>query len=142
MGEKLRLARAAEMPTLAAFRDLIDKACARAGIDSATCYELKLAADEAATNVITHGYAGMNPGSIILDVETAPEQVVMTLTDFGHCFEPAEPPKLDVQALLQDPTSGGFGLFFIYQTMDEVAYHTTEDGNCLVLVKRLRPRAG
>ncbi len=142
MGEKFRLARAAELEALGAFRDLIERACAQADIDSATCYELKLAIDEAASNVITHGYAGMNPGSIILDVEVRREQVVMTLTDFGHCFEPAEPPTPNVRALMHDPSSGGFGLFLIHRTMDEVSYQTTEDGNRLTLVKLLGRPAG
>ncbi len=142
MGQNYRLARAAELEALGAFRDLIDRACTQAHIDSATCYELKLAMDEAATNVITHGYAGMNPGSIILDVDVGPDQVVLTLTDFGHCFEPVEPSTPDVRALMQDPASGGFGLFLIHRTMDDVAYQTTEDGNRLTLVKHLRRAAG
>jgi serine/threonine-protein kinase RsbW len=79
----------------------------------------------------------MNPGSIILALDFDPQQVVMTITDFGHPFEPTEPPMPDVEAGLEDRPTGGFGLYFIYQTMDDVRYETTEDGNCLTLVKRL-----
>ena len=88
MSDKLRITRAAELPTLAVFRDFIGAACQQRGIDAATCYDLKLAMDEACTNIITHGYAGMNPGSLILDLEFEPRQVVVTITDFGHPFEP------------------------------------------------------
>ena len=80
----------------------------------------------------------MNPGSIILALELDSQQVVMRLTDFGHTFEPREMPAPDVQAALEGGPKGGFGLFFIYQTMDQVNYEATEDGNCLMLVKRLR----
>jgi anti-sigma regulatory factor (Ser/Thr protein kinase) len=138
MTAKLRLTKAAELTSLARFREFIGQACAARNIDAETCYDLKLAADEACTNVITHGYAGMNPGSIILDLEFSPDQVVMRLTDFGHPFEPCEPSAPDVNAALANQPTSGFGLFFIYSTMDAVDYKTREEGNTLILTKRLK----
>jgi anti-sigma regulatory factor (Ser/Thr protein kinase) len=138
MGEKLRITRAAELQTLAVFRDFIDMACKQRAIDSQTCYDLKLAMDEACTNVITHGYAGMNPGSLILDLEFEPHQVTVTITDFGHPFEPYEPDAPDASAAFEDRATGGFGLFFIYHVMDHVDYRTTEEGNRLILTKQLK----
>lgn len=137
MTERLKITRAAELETLPVFRDFIEQACQRAGVGSATCFELKLAVDEACTNVITHGYAGMDPGSVILELRLDQEQVVVSLTDFGHPFEPSESPKPDVAAALEDRPMGGLGLYFIYSTMDEVDYQTNEDGNHLILTKRL-----
>jgi serine/threonine-protein kinase RsbW len=135
---RYQIARAAELEALAAFRDLIDTACRdQPAIDQQTCYDLKLAVEEACTNVITHGYAGMDPGSIVLALEFDPEQVLVNLTDFGHPFEPYEPAAPDVEASLEDGLSHGFGLYFIYQTMDHIAYKTAEDGNHLTFVKRL-----
>lgn len=135
---RYQIARAAELEALAAFRDLIDSACRdHPAIDQQTCYDLKLAVEEACTNVITHGYAGMNPGSIVLALEFDSERVLVTLTDFGHPFEPYEPAAPDVEASLEDGLSHGFGLYFIYQTMDHIAYKTAEDGNHLTFVKRL-----
>ena len=130
--------RAAELESLTAFRDLIDTACSEhQEIDPKVCYNLKLAVDEACTYVIIHGYAGMNPGSIILTLECYPQQVIVSITDFGHPFEPYEPPAPDVEAALEDLPTSGFGLYFIYQTMDSVTYRTAEDGNHLGFVKRL-----
>ncbi len=142
MKPKLQITRSAEFESLAAFRDLIDAACARRpDVEAQTVYDLKLAVDEACTNVITHGYAGMNPGSIILSIEVGPERVELTLTDFGHPFEPSEPPAPDVEAGLDDRPMGGFGLYFIYQTMDEISYETLHDSNRLTFVKWLRRAA-
>lgn len=138
MTRHYQITRAAELESLAAFRALIDAACQQhPAVDPQTVYDLKLAVDEACTNVITHGYAGLNPGSIVLALEFAPQQVVVTLTDFGHPFEPYEPPAPDLAAGLEDQPTGGLGLFFIYQTMDEIGYRTAEDGNHLTFVKRL-----
>ncbi len=61
----------------------------------------------------------------------------MLLTDFGHPFEPVETEAPDVDALLNDRPTTGFGLYFIYQTMNDVSYFTDERGNHLVLTKNL-----
>jgi anti-sigma regulatory factor (Ser/Thr protein kinase) len=109
---RYQLARAAELETLTAFRDLIDRACGEhATIGPQAAYDLKLAVEEACSNV--------------------------TLTDFGHPFEPYEPGVPDVEADLKDGLSHGFGLYFIHQTMDQIAYQTAEDGNHLTFVKWL-----
>jgi anti-sigma regulatory factor (Ser/Thr protein kinase) len=135
---RYQIAKAAELEALAAFRDLIDRACEEhPAVDRQTCYDLKLAVEEACTNVITHGYAGMNPGSMVLALEFGRGRVRVTLTDFGHPFEPCEPAAPDVEASLKDGLSHGFGLYLIYQTMDQIEYETAEDGNHLRFVKRL-----
>ena len=137
MSQKFRITRAAELETLGIFRDFIASVCARAGLDDATCYDLKIAMDEACANVIQHGYADLNPGSLILDLEVDARQVVMTITDFGHPFEPREHDAPDIQAALAGEPTSGFGLVIIYNTMDQVDYRVTEEGNQLILTKRL-----
>lgn len=134
------MAQAGELTALVAFRALIDRACSeQPDVDQETCYDLKLAVEEACTNVVTHGYAGMNPGSVVLSLHFSPAQVRVTLTDFGHPFEPYEPEPPDVEAALEEGLSHGFGLHFIYQTMDEIRYECGEDGNHLTFIKRLPP---
>ncbi len=138
MRNQYQITRSAELESLSVFRDFFEKACKQhQSIDDQICYDLKLAVDEACTNLITHGYAGMNPGSIILSLEMAPNKVVVTITDFGHPFEPGETSAPDVAAGLEDLPMGGFGSFFIYQTMDGINYETTEDGNHLTFIKQL-----
>jgi anti-sigma regulatory factor (Ser/Thr protein kinase) len=134
---RFQTTRAAELETLGGFRDLIGEACKEYGVDDDACHDLKLAVDEACTNVVTHGYEGMNPGSIMLVLEFAPAQVTVEITDFGHPFEPFEPEAPDLEKALEDPSKGGLGLYFIYQTMDEISYRSGEDGNVLTFIKRL-----
>lgn len=129
---------AAELESLGIFRAFIDDACTRADLDHDACHDLQLAVDEACTNIITHGYAGMNPGSVMLAVQFGPSQVTVEITDFGHPFEPARPDAPDPELALDDPSTGGIGLFFIYETMDEIHYRSGEDGNILTFVKRLK----
>ena len=133
-----QVTRAAYLESLQFFRELIKKACQEHGeINDQDCYDLQLAVDEACTNIITHGYAGMDPGSIIMRIQVSRDRVAIDLIDFGHPFEPSEATMPDIEAGLDDRPMGGFGLFFIYQTMDEISYQTSEDGNCLTIIKFL-----
>ena len=137
MGDKHQITLAAELESLTTFRKFIDEACQAAGINKETCYDIKLAVDEACTNIIQHGYADMEPGSIVLSLQYGSRQVVVRLTDFGHPFEPSEPPLPDVGAALESGTLGGFGLYFIYRSMDSVNYDSTAGCNTMTLIKRL-----
>ena len=134
---RYRTTRAAELETLAVFRELISEACQENGISDEISFELQLSMDEACTNVIQHGYAGMNPGSIILELEFDVSAVRMQITDFGHPFEPSSVPKPDLNAPLEERELGGFGLFFIYSVMDSVDYESSELGNTLFLQKNI-----
>lgn len=138
-----RLTCATELTSLAALRGVIDAVCAdHPGVDGRTCYDLKLALDEACTNVILHGYAGLAPGTMRLDVDVLPDRVEMTITDHGRAYKPTLAPRPDAHAALEDRPIGGFGLFFIERTMDEVHYQSDEGGNHLTLVRRVRPPRG
>ena len=135
MSQRFQITRAAELESLQTFRDFITECCARYEVSNDTVLELKLAVDEACTNIITHGYKGMDPGSIILSFRIEPERILIQITDFGHCFEPVAGPRPDVEAALEDQELGGLGLYLIYQTMDNIDYTSSDDGNTLTFTK-------
>lgn len=138
MGKKHQLALSAELDSLLAFQAFIDEVCSEAGLDDEASYDIKLAVDEACMNIIQHGYDGMDPGTIIVSFQYGAQQVVVHITDFGPPFEPSEPPEPDYEEVLEAP-SGGFGLYFIYRSVDAVSYEATESGNTLTFIKRLKP---
>lgn len=138
MTSAYRITRGAYLESLEDFREFIKQHCKGVpGITEEVLYDVQLAVDEACTNIITHGYADMDPGSVILDLEVDPERLTLSLTDFGHSFEPGRAPVPDADASIEERELGGFGLFFIHQTMDEVNYRVTEDGNTIILIKYL-----
>jgi anti-sigma regulatory factor (Ser/Thr protein kinase) len=139
MSQRFQITRAAELESLQVFRGFITDCCARYNIPNDIVLELKLAVDEACANIITHGYKDMDPGSIILAFRIKPDRIVVQITDFGHIFEPVEGPQPDVQAALEDQELGGLGLFLIYQTMDNIDYQSSEEGNTLTFTKFYRP---
>lgn len=138
MAPAYRITRAAYLESLADFRSFIREHCSSMpGINDAVLYDVQLAVDEACTNIITHGYAGMDPGSIILDLEVAGSKITVSLTDFGRSFEPDSTPAPDISAPVEEREEGGFGLFFIRQSMDNMEYRVSEDGNTMVLTKQV-----
>jgi serine/threonine-protein kinase RsbW len=138
MAETHRITRAAYLESLHDFREFLKKHCQNVpGISDEILYDIQLAVDEACTNIITHGYKDMDPGSIILDLEVGPSQLIVRLTDFGHSFEPGSAPLPDVNAPIEEREMGGFGLFFIQQSVDRMDYRVTEDGNTMTFTKYL-----
>jgi serine/threonine-protein kinase RsbW len=138
MPQRFQITRAAELESLSVFREFISDCCTRHNVPHETVFDLKLAVDEACTNIIEHGYKGMDPGSIILSFRITPDRILVQITDFGHIFEPAETPKPDVEAALEDRELGGLGLYLIYQTMDNIDYQSSDDGNTLTFTKYIK----
>ena len=138
MTQRFQMTRAAELESLSVFREFISDCCAKFKVPNGIVFDLKLAVDEACTNIIEHGYKGMDPGSIILSFRITPDRILVQITDFGHIFEPAETPKPDVEAALEDRELGGMGLYLIYQTMDNIDYQSSEDGNTLTFTKYIK----
>ncbi len=115
----------------------IDQAAARAGLDERATYAVRMAVDEACTNIIQHAYGGEGRGQIRLLCETQAEGLQVTIFDQGTPFEPMHVPELDPQAPLQERQPGGMGVFFIRNLMDTVEFKFgTPQGNRLILFKR------
>jgi len=138
MSQRYQMTRAAELESLSVFREFISDCCGRHNVPDETVFQLKLAVDEACTNVIEHGYKGMDPGSIILSFRIESDRILVQITDFGHVFEPADAPKPGLEAALVDRPLGGLGLYLIYQTMDNIDYESSEDGNTLTFTKFIK----
>lgn len=133
--QRYQITKAAELESLKTFRDFITESCAKYKIPADTVHDLKLAVDEACTNIIQHGYKGLIPGSIILSFRIEQDRILVQITDFGHIFEPVNAPKPNIEAALEDRELGGLGLFLIYQTMDNIDYKCSEEGNVLTFTK-------
>jgi serine/threonine-protein kinase RsbW len=127
------------MQQLSSMRACVRGACLQAGwqekADNAPLIRLELALTEAMTNVIRHAYEGKEGQPIEMLVEADGEQVTVTISHQGACFDPDDadipPPSFD------GSREGGFGLYMIKQCCDDVQYYETEEGTrCIRLVKK------
>lgn len=121
------------LDALAPLRDFVARAAESAGLDRAAAYNLCLAVDEIATNVITHGYqqAGQRGD---LRVETAVEhgRLVVRLEDHGPAYDPGKhglPQPEDLSTPLHERAPGGLGILLALHGVDELRYSSAGGRN-------------
>jgi serine/threonine-protein kinase RsbW len=128
---------AAQLENLAVIRRFVEDAMTALGIDPATIASTVLAVDEAASNIITHGYQGQ-PGNIEIDVQREKSTLVVSLRDRAPPFDLTSVPTPDLAVPLEERVVGGLGIHLIRQMMDKVICRMTpQGGNELLLIKRL-----
>lgn len=111
----------------------VDRTCA--GLDADTVFAIRLAVEEAFTNIYEYGYNG-GDGPVTMRIDVARRQVVATLIDEAPAFDPAGVPAPDLESAWDERRMGGLGWHLIQQMMDEVTHASGgERGNVLRLVK-------
>jgi anti-sigma regulatory factor (Ser/Thr protein kinase) len=127
---------ASRLEDLAALMDFVDRACHAAGADEDMAFAIRLAVEEAFTNVVQHGYAsGSGPVAVAVDADA--QRIAITLVDEAAPFDPADAPAPDLDAMLEEREPGGLGWHLVQQLMDGVKREPgIERGNVLTLVKR------
>jgi serine/threonine-protein kinase RsbW len=133
--EPLQLA--ATVENLPRFREYVETACTRDDIDAEASFALKLAVDEACSNIIEHGYGDSASGTIEVTFESSDETAQVTIVDTGRSFSPERAPRPDLEADWQERPIGGLGWHLIRSVMDEIRYHTEGPENRLTLIKRI-----
>ena len=118
-------------------REFVGEIARANGFSDKDVYNIQLATDEAASNVIEHAYEGRTDGMLDLSCGMKKQELVISLIDHGMPFDPADVPLPDLQADLSDRKIGGLGIFLMRKLMDEVHYHSNADkSNILTMIKR------
>ena len=122
----------AEPKLLHIMREVVRYYARQAGFPESEAYQLTLAVDEAATNVIRHTYKKRPNGRLALEVRNLLDRLEFVLEDTG--------PKVRSDAIrpraLGDVRPGGLGSFFIKSFTDSSSYDEAfTEGNRLRLVK-------
>jgi serine/threonine-protein kinase RsbW len=109
----------------------VQKIVREAGFNEAENYKIQLAVDEAFTNIIEHAYGGENVGDVECSCEFNDPELVIQLIDFGRSFDPNSIDAPDLNSNLMDRKTGGLGLYFIHQLMDEVKFYCIPENGLL-----------
>jgi anti-sigma regulatory factor (Ser/Thr protein kinase) len=127
----------AKCENLDSMREFVCQAAQDAGMDNQECYAVKLAVDEACSNIIEHAYTGKEGEEIEITCDAADDRLTVIVHDHGRPFDPALIPYPDLTAELKDRPVGGLGIYLMRELMDEVHFEKLgEAGNVLTLVKR------
>lgn len=120
-------------------RDFVGGIARVGGFDERDVYNIQLATDEAASNIIEHAYEGVTDGILDLSCGMDKNAITIILVDYGEPFDPSVIPFPDLKADLSERKIGGLGIFLMRKLMDEVHYEPREDkSNILTMIKRKR----
>ncbi len=135
----LRLETPAALSSLALIRDFVTDACEQLRAPSDLAVDLVQAVDEAATNIILHGYRGL-PGPLEITVGREGDRLTITLRDEAPPFDPASISPPDLNKRLEERSIGGYGIHLMRAFTDAITHRTLPGGgNELTLVKHLPP---
>lgn len=123
---------------LGQIRDFVTQICNETGFAQPETNNIKLALDEACSNVVRHAYKGMEEGTLKLRVLRRARGIELFVTDKGKSFEWKKARTPDLNRYVEIGKKGGLGIWFIRKLMDETEYRSTRKGNELHLVKFLK----
>ena len=120
-------------------REFVGDIARAGGFGDKDVYNIQLAADEAASNIIEHAYEGVSNGVLELSCGVKANVITIILVDHGESFDPSEIPMPDLKADLSERKIGGLGIFLMRKLMDEVRYEVKPNkNNVLTMIKRKR----
>lgn len=128
----------ADRDGLAQCLGLVESVCLRLALAEEDAQAVRLAVEEACSNVVDHGYAATAPGPLALRFRlAAPDMLEALVDDQAPPFHPDQAPEPDLLSDSDDRPIGGLGWFFIRQVMTEMDYTSTAQGNRLTLRRKL-----
>jgi anti-sigma regulatory factor (Ser/Thr protein kinase) len=130
---------AAKFEFLDEIREYVGEIARKGGFGKKDVYNIQLATDEAASNIIEHAYDGVADGVLDLSCSMEKDVIKIILIDYGEPFDPSAIPMPDLKADLSERKIGGLGIFLMHKLMDEVHYEPRADkSNVLTMTKRKR----
>jgi serine/threonine-protein kinase RsbW len=126
----------AELNELEAMRQFVEEQARALGVESSAVYDVVLAMEELAINIVLHGYRGQ-PGTIEVEMRTVGDALEVRLRDQAPPFDPTLVPPPDTTLPLELRPPGGMGILLARHFMDSMIYHMLpQGGNELILVKQ------
>ena len=133
--EKLTIVnKVSEISKLNAF---VKSATAALNMEKGLANQLKLAVEEAVTNVIDYAYPNGIEGNIDLTIEADESRIRFILSDSGVEFDPTGVSKADTTLTVDERPIGGLGVFLVRNLMDSINYEHIDGRNILRMEKRL-----
>ena len=135
MSARLRID--AELARLAEVRRFVREQLSTADAPRDCLDDVVQAVDEAATNVITHGYRGTS-GWLELEMAVDRDRCVVTLSDGAPAFDPTDVPEPDLSVPPLARAPGGMGVHLIREATDTFSYRPRPGGgNILTMIRSI-----
>jgi anti-sigma regulatory factor (Ser/Thr protein kinase) len=127
---------AAKLENLAEIRRIVQEQAAILDVADDIAADMVLAVDEAATNVIVHGYQ-VQDGIIEIEARREGDAFIVHLRDETSPFDPTKIPPPDLSLPPEERIQSGIGIGLMRRRTEEISHRITlKRGNELTLVKR------
>ncbi|ABG53925.1 putative anti-sigma regulatory factor, serine/threonine protein kinase [Trichodesmium erythraeum IMS101] len=127
-----------KLDSLGKIREYVKSAAKEAGLEKKPSYNLCLAVDEIATNIITHGYNDNGlEGNIYVETKIDEQSLTIYIEDTAIPFDPKKKEAVtqeDLQKSLEERPIGGLGIHLVQESVDEFIYEYKGDRNRNILV--------
>lgn len=122
---------------LSEVRDFVAAHAQNFGLTEKEISEIRLAVDEAYTNIIKHAYKNSPSNPVRIEVGSDKKKLWISIIDRGESFKPDEYKAPDILKRIKNKQRGGMGVFLIQKLMDQVQYNRKGDMNEIRMVKNL-----
>lgn len=122
---------------LLTIKDFVQRVCDAAGCLSKETSTIKLAVDEACSNIIRHAYKDKDGGKIVLEMGISYFDLRIKIVDYGKSFNIMSAKNPDLEHYVDIGKKGGLGIYLIKKIMTHVRYRAFSDRNELILYRRL-----
>lgn len=121
---------------LAEVRDFVAKYASEFGFKKQDVADIRLAVDEAYTNIIKHSYKNDSRKSVDIQLGFDRDKFWISLFDTGESFDPDSYTDPDLRQKIKEKKRGGVGVYLIKKLMDDVEYLNEGSMNEIRMVKK------
>ncbi len=121
---------------LSEVRNFVANHAAECGFSEQEIADIRLAVDEAYTNIIKHAYNNDRQKAVDIELGCDQSELWVALLDTGNAFDPNNYKKPDIREKIKRKKRRRLGVYLIRQLMDDVEYQTDESTNTIRMTKR------
>ena len=127
----------ASTENLALIRAFVAEQALKNGLAEKTIDEIRLAVDEAFTNIIKHAYNFDSNKKVSLKTGMENATFWISICDEGKPYDPGTYTEPNISERIKEGKRGGVGVFLIKKLMDKVEYRSFGLKNEIKLIKNL-----
>jgi len=121
---------------LSKVRDFVGNYARNFGFRDDEIEDIRLAVDEAFTNVVKHAYQNDSSKKVKIKLGANGNEFWISITDFGKSYDPSTYREPDLQESIKEKKRGGVGVYLIKKLMDKVEYRTSGPSNEILMKKK------
>jgi len=131
-----KLSISASTDELERIRNFVSDHARRFGFKEKDINDIRLAVDEACTNIIKHAYGWKQNKFIHLQIGMRENEMLVSIIDDGKSFDPDTYSVPSMQDQLDQKKRSGYGILLIRKLMDNVEYRKRKSRNEIRMIKK------